>query len=149
MDAETAVSTYTVSPSATTDYIVRVTDTQVPTEGDDCMGESTVTVTVNDNPVCEITGVDEVCPGSVDVFSGPVGEELSYSWSISGDGTITGPNDAQTVTVEAAVACDGGYTLMLTVTNANECSSDCKKFVSVVDDTAPTLVGTFPQGQQA
>ncbi len=87
------------------------------------------TVTVNNPVTCSITGSDPVCSGSTgNVYSGPGGMS-SYSWGISGNGTIIGSSTGSAVTVTAGAA--GTYTVSVTVTNANGCTSSCSKTVTV------------------
>ena len=115
-------------------------------------------VNVAAGPSCSITGPSVVCPGGSAIFSGPSATAVnsasnasrslilptvitSYSWSITGDGTINGPTDQQTVTVDADLTCPGSYTLTLTVTDDQGCSSTCSMTVSVDDDQAPVISG--------
>lgn len=79
-------------------------------------------------PVCSITGATNVCTSSTGhSYAGPVGYD-SYSWSISGNGTITSATNAQTVTVDAGAT--GSYTLSLT-TVLSSCSVMCSQVVTV------------------
>ena len=78
---------------------------------------------------CSITGANSICAGTNGTsFSGLAGMS-SYAWSISGNGTISGASNAQSVAVNAGSA--GSYTLTLTTTNANGCNSTCSKTVTV------------------
>ena len=104
------------------------------------LASNTVKVTVDNLPVCTIAGVDEVCPStSGTIFSAPGG--LSYSWSISGDGTTVGSLSNQMVTVDASAECSTSYILNLSVTDGNTCNSTCMKPVQVIDNIAPVLSG--------
>jgi hypothetical protein len=92
------------------------------------------------NPTCLISGEDgPVCPGDQNDYSGP--DDLLYSWVISGNGTINGPLNEQTVSVTAGLVCGSIYKLTLTVTDANGCSSQCEKEVTV---SAPLLTVSCP-----
>ena len=97
-------------------------------------------VVVNPGPSCDISGLDEVCPGSTNVYSGPPGLS-SYSWSISGDGTISGSTTSQDVTVDAGSTCPGSYTLSLTTSDGTGCESTCEFDVSVDDNEDPLISG--------
>ncbi|WP_163708036.1 hypothetical protein, partial [Mangrovibacterium lignilyticum] len=89
-------------------------------------------------PKCSITGLEVVCPGSVNEYSAPE-DYASYSWSVSGGATITAGENEQTVSVEANSAC-GSYTLTLTVSSDGLiCNSECELVVGVVDNEAPVL----------
>ncbi|PLX30585.1 MAG: hypothetical protein C0600_07960, partial [Ignavibacteria bacterium] len=130
----------TVSPTSTTTYTVTVTDGNTG-----CDNSDQVTVTVHPLPTCSITPTDPVCPGATTVHSAPTGMTV-YTWSISGDGTIVGPTDQETVTVDAAVTCSGSYTLTLYVEDQFGCNSTCNETITVEDAAAPTLTGTLPGG---
>jgi hypothetical protein len=93
-------------------------------------------LTVYPIPVCSIDGNNSVCPQSNNTYTGPSGM-TAYSWTISGTGSISGPINAQTVTVTAGNIC-GSYTLSLLVTDSNGCSASCSQTYSVSDNTAPT-----------
>lgn len=96
------------------------------------------TVTTGVPPPCSITGTLSVCPQSNGhIYTAPGGGS-SYSWSISGNGQITGPSNQQMVTVKANAV--GSFTLTLTVTNQAGCMSTCNQTVSVSDTTPPTVV---------
>ena len=88
-------------------YTVTITD------ANGCTGTDATTVVVNANPVCTINGPSAVCANTTGhVYSGPAGMS-TYSWSISGNGSIPGATTGQNVTVDAGTA--GSYTLTLTI----------------------------------
>ena len=107
-----------------------------------------VTLRVNDSPNCSITGSNTVCAGSTGAtYSGPGGSNLSYAWTIAGNGSINGANDQQNVNVTAGAS--GSFTLTLTVTNTQTgCSSVCAKTVTVgsVPDTTITAADAVCAG---
>src|SRR5439155_15434267 len=72
---------------------------------------SRVSLTVNPSPTCSITGPDPVCAGTTNSYSGP-GSMTSYNWSVSGNGTINGSTNSQSVSVVAGSS--GSFTLTLT-----------------------------------
>lgn len=63
----------------------------------------------------------------------------SYSWSIAGNGTISGSTTSQSVTVDAGDCTSDSFTLTLTITNSSGCSSTCSKTVSIEDTVDPTI----------
>ncbi|MCB2204443.1 hypothetical protein KQI65_06800, partial [bacterium] len=132
----------TVSPTTTTTYTVTVTD-----DATDCDNSTTVDVTVNPLPACSITPLDAVCPSATTVHSAPAGMQ-EYLWGITGDGSIIGANNQQTVTVDAAMACSGSYTLSLYIKDQNGCENNCSETITVGDSEAPSLTGTLPGGPQ-
>lgn len=99
---------------------------------------SPVIVTVNPLPVCSINGSSEVCPLNNASFSAPAGMS-SYSWSVTGAGTIPGSSTSSSVMVLADGVCGSSYTITLIVTNSNGCSTSCIKTVTIEDNIAPTL----------
>ncbi|MBX2893183.1 MAG: hypothetical protein KF734_19890 [Saprospiraceae bacterium] len=122
---QTAAGTYTVVATNTT-TLCTATMT-----GD-------AVVTINAAPTCDITGLDIVCTNSEDnLYEAPTGM-TSYQWSITGNGTIDGPDDEETVLVDAGAT--GTFELTLVITGANGCTSTCTKTVTVAP--LPTLTLT-------
>jgi gliding motility-associated-like protein len=115
--------------------------------GSQCTVSDDVVITVNQPISCSITGSDgPLCPSSSsNTYSVPVAN--SYSWSISGNGSIVGSTTSQTVSVTAGSVCNASFTLSSTITDANGCISTCTKTVTVNDITPPT--GTPPAGTTA
>jgi hypothetical protein len=62
-----------------------------------------------------------------------------YAWSISGNGSLTGPANQPTVSVTAGSACGTPFTLSLAVTNASGCGTVCTQSVQVIDTTPPQI----------
>ena len=129
----TTSSTVCVNSGTGGSYILRVTIMACDGGGSFCED----TVTVNPLPGCSVNGPDSVCPGSTNKHCAPAGLG-SYSWSISGNGTISGPSNDSCVTVIAGSTCGASYTLNLSVTGA--CASSCSKTVQVKDNIKPTIV---------
>ncbi len=103
--------------------------------------QCTTTVTIA-SLVCNITGPDNVCPGSTNIYTAPAGM-TTYSWSITaGTATISGSATGQTVSIVAPATCSS-YTLSLTITN-NGCSSTCTQVFSATDITPPTASNPAP-----
>src|SRR6185295_699412 len=73
-------------------------------ESNGCTETNDIVLTVKPLSPCSITGSATVCPRSSALFSGPAGMS-SYSWSISGNGTISGTSNARTVTAVAGNGC--------------------------------------------
>ena len=112
---------------------------------DPCCHSDSVTIPVVEVPSCSISGPDgPLCPNSTaNSYTGPAGMD-SYEWTISGNGSISGPADQQTVTVTAGSDCGEDFTLLLRVTD-NGCESVCTKAVPVDDTEKPTIT-TCPTG---
>ena len=126
-----STASISVMPGTTTTYTVTVSFA-------DCQVIQTQTITVNPLPSCTITGASgPVCPNTSNDYLAPAG--LTYSWSVSGAGMISGSSSAQTVTIVAGSACNSSYTVSLITTDVNLCSSSCSKVVSVLDDQAPIV----------
>lgn len=131
-------STATISSPGTNvgTFTVRVT---VGQDGSANVCEYPVEVVAN--PVVTIVGDESpVCPGATDLeYVGPDGM-ASYLWSVSGDASIVGENNLQTVTIATDAVCAGSFTLSLEISNGDCSSSD--SIIVVVDDTEkPVLVG--------
>ncbi|MFZ1515029.1 MAG: HYR domain-containing protein [Saprospiraceae bacterium] len=120
-----------VTPGTTTTYTVTVTFPGCTVTDDQI-------ITVEPLPACTITGTNgPVCPNTSNDFSGPAG--VSYAWSISGNATIPGATNAQTVSVLAGSLCNNNFTLTLVTTDGNSCTSSCTKTVNVLDNTEPVI----------
>jgi hypothetical protein len=121
-----------VAPVATTTYYVRG-------EGG-CLtlgGCAEVTVNVGAAAVCTVDGPLSLCPNAMgNVYSAAMGMS-SYSWSITGNGSIVGPANGQTVTVDAGAA--GSFTLSVTIDQGNNCVADCDLTVMVEDLILPSI----------
>lgn len=99
-----------------------------------------VPVIVNALPVCAIGDETVVCTQTNGhVYSAPIGL-ASYAWTISGNGTISGPANGPQVTVNAGAP--GSFTLSLTVTNSAGCTADCSLEVTVVPRPTGALSGS-------
>ncbi|MGE5424860.1 MAG: T9SS type A sorting domain-containing protein [Syntrophothermus sp.] len=102
----------------------------------------TQNVTVNGGPSCSIvpSQLAPYCPASTQTFTGPPGMS-SYAWSITGNGTISGVTDQQSVSVLAGDTCNTSFTLSLQVTNEFSCSSSCSQSYLVNDVVPPVFTG--------
>src|SRR5204862_200978 len=91
----------------------------------------TATVTVNPTPTCSIDGPSAVCGNSTNTHCStvlPAGGTVTHSWTITGDGTISGSTTGSCVTVIAGAS--GSYTVTDNITR-NDCPSSCSKTVTV------------------
>ncbi|SHJ21314.1 HYR domain-containing protein [Tangfeifania diversioriginum] len=132
----------------TTDQPIDVVYTVTPTAGI-CDGEPfTVTITVNPVITCTISGPAEpLCPNTEYIFTAETGMS-NYFWSITGDATIVGNTDGETVTIRTADVCDGAFTLNLNYNDASGCGSTCELTVTILDETAPVIT-TQPVNDEA
>ena len=90
-------------------------------------------------PICSISGPPIVCKNSIsNIYSAPPGMS-SYAWSISGNGSIDGDNDAQQVSVDAWGA--GNYTLKLDIVAPNTCTNSCSSIFTVQPDPVCSITG--------
>jgi hypothetical protein len=103
-----------------------------------CTEVDDILLTVSPLPVASISGPAFTCPASSTQFRAPPGMS-AYSWSIAGNGTLTGSTTQQTVTVTSGNLCGQEFTLTLNVTS-NKCSDTSASIVMVNDTTPPTLV---------
>jgi hypothetical protein len=93
-----------------------------------CITQCTKTINVKPLAPCSITGAPNVTTGTTDNQYTAPANLSSYSWSISGNGSIAGSNTGSAVNVTAGSA--GSFTLSLTTT-LNGCSLTCNKTVTV------------------
>jgi hypothetical protein len=114
--SETVISntrTVSVSPIATTSYIVKVMK-------NGCENSDAVTVNVNNKPTADITGGNQVCTGSsITLTASGAGTGGSYLWS----------NNATSSSITVSPSANTTY--VVTVTNANGCSNTASKAVTV------------------
>src|SRR5439155_7706751 len=104
----------------------------------------TLTVTVNPSPTCNITGDSPVCGGTTHTYTsavGPAAGTVTHSWSISGDGTITGPKDGASVSVTAGAT--GSFTLTDNITS-DGCPSQCTLSVPINPNPTCNISGDSP-----
>jgi hypothetical protein len=93
-------------------------------------------VTINPKPTCSVSGATAVCGGTTNSYTStvlPAGGTVTHSWSISGDGTITGPKDGPSVRVIAGAS--GTFTLTDNITR-DGCPSQCA--LRVLVNPSPT-----------
>ena len=112
-----------------------------------CINTGTATVNVNPLPACSVTGASSACANSTgNIFSAPAGMSM-YSWSVTGSGSVSGSATGSSVSVTAGSS--GSFTVYVTVTDGNGCSSSCSKIVNI--NPAPACSITFvnppPWGQ--
>jgi hypothetical protein len=97
------------------------------TDANGCMNSCSRTLTVNENPACNISGTNEICEKdaagntNTTTFTGPAGA-VSYSW--------TGPNGF-TKSTQSTGPISAAGTYFLTVTDANGCSTTCSRTLTV------------------
>ncbi|HMK25466.1 MAG TPA: PKD domain-containing protein, partial [Chitinophagaceae bacterium] len=102
-----------------------------------CKDSITQVVTVNAAAPCGVTGNDNVCPGTTNIYSGPAGND-TYAWSIiAGTAGIPGSTSGPTVSVVAPATCSN-YTIQL-ITTKNGCSTTCSQVFHAVDITPPSV----------
>ncbi|WP_338648446.1 gliding motility-associated C-terminal domain-containing protein [Flavobacterium sp. KS-LB2] len=110
--------------------------------GSQCTVTDDVIISVSPPLTCSISGSDgPLCPLSTsNIYSAPI--SANYSWSISGNGTIVGNSNSQSVSVTAGSGCNETFLLTLVITDANGCISTCTKTITVIDNTAPVVTTT-------
>ena len=93
-----------------------------------CITQCTKTINVKPLAPCSITGASNVTTGTTGNQYTATANLSSYSWLISGNGSIAGSNTGSAVNVTAGSA--GSFTLTLTTT-LNGCAFTCNKTVTV------------------
>src|SRR5690606_25147198 len=78
---------------------------------DDCeLGSASITVVVYPLPDCSIDGSDgPVCPSTSYTYSAPVGMS-TYSWSITGNASISSSPNGRIITVTTGAECNSSFT---------------------------------------
>lgn len=108
--------------------------------GCDSPVNDTCIITVGELPICLISGDDLLCPNTTgNIYSGPA-DMLTYAWSITGNGIISGPTNEDSVTVISGPLCDSTFTLHLSVAGGESCEALCSQVVQVRDDILPEWV---------
>lgn len=93
-----------------------------------CVSQCSKMINVTPVAPCSITGSSNVTASTTNIqYAGPAGMS-SYSWSVTGNGTISGSSTGSSVNVTAGAA--GSFTLSLTTT-LNTCTNTCEKVVTV------------------
>ena len=88
-------------------------------------------------PNCSITGAGSLCANATgNTYTAPAAMS-AYSWSISGNGTISGASSSQSVSVNAGGA--GSFTLSVIIADASSCTSTCSTTVAV--NSPPVITG--------
>jgi len=96
-------------------------------------------ITVIAPPACSITGPASLCPSNISNIYTALAGMTSYAWSITGNGSISGATNGQSVSVTAGPTNNSQFTLSLAMTNATGCSSNCQQVFQVADNVPPTF----------
>ncbi len=129
----------TVSPIITTTYYVETEDTANP----GCVSATRPSVTITVLPAAPlqpgtISGPSPACPGSQTYTIGAVTNASSYTWSVSGGGTISGSGTSASVNWTTP----GTYTVSVTATNS--CGTSPVRTLSVtVSNPQPAQPGAI------
>ena len=122
----------TVSVNATGAGTFTLTDN---TSRQSCTSSCTFVVTVV--VPCSILPVTNSVPnGTSTTYTAPAGMD-TYSWSITGNGSIISATNQQTVTVQAGNSCNA-YALNLALTVSGS-ATNCSQTVSVTDNQPPAF----------
>jgi hypothetical protein len=120
-------SSVSISVGASGSYTVSLS----LTNNNNCTSSCSQMVNIATPPTCAIGAPTLVCGNSGgNVFTAPAGMN-SYSWSITGSGTIQGSSTGSSVSV--ATGATGMFTLGLTIVNASGCSSTCSLPVTITE----------------
>ncbi len=129
----------TAIPTTTGPHVYNVMVTSNPAG---CTNTGTATVTVSPPPTCSINGPSSACAGSTgNVYSAPGGLN-AYSWDVSGSAAIEGLNTGSSISVTAGAS--GTYTVSVTLTDANGCTSTCSQPVTINALPLCTITGPPP-----
>src|SRR5439155_1339471 len=109
-----------------------------------CPGQCTVTVPINPSPTCNIGGDTVVCGGTTHTYTStvsPASGTVTHNWSISGEGTISGPKDGSSVSVTAGAS--GSFTLTDNITR-DGCPGQCTLSVPINPNPTCNISGDSP-----
>jgi hypothetical protein len=102
-----------------------------------CTDIDDVVLSAVEPPALAIGGAMVLCPDTTALFSAPPGMR-SYQWSVSGNGTLVGATNQQTVLVLSSNLCDEPFELTL-VASSNVCTVAAQAEVQVQDTVPPVL----------
>ena len=124
----------TVQAGASGSFVLtlRTIDDGVPSV-DNC----TFTVNIN-SASCNLAPQGPVCPGSTQTFNATPGSS-SYSWVVTGNGTLVGPNNGPSAQVQAGPLCNAPYTVQLYIAGSTACTGACTQTVQVIDNVPPVF----------
>jgi hypothetical protein len=122
---------FTATTECTGDISAAGTYTVIITDENGCADTCSETLTVNDQPVCAITGDNEICEGFTTAFCATPGM-ASYEWS--GPGGFTATTEC-TGDISAA----GTYTVI--ITDENGCADTCSETLTVNDQPVCAITG--------
>lgn len=131
----------TVSPTTATTYYVQANNNSIP----GCVSaRASVTVGVSNPPsaVGSISGLTSVCVGSQTYSISTVSGATSYTWSISGGGTIQSGQGTLSITVNWTTV-GGPYTVSVTATNTCGSTSNTKQ-VTVLGSVSGVTASASP-----
>jgi hypothetical protein len=105
----------------------------VVTDGNGCTSQSSVSITVNPSPTANAGGDQTICAGGVTTLvgvatGGTPGTGYGYLWS-----PAVGLDNNRLAVPTLSLNTPGSYTYMLTVTDANNCTSTDNVVVTVKD----------------
>ncbi|MDP4953877.1 MAG: PKD domain-containing protein, partial [Flavobacteriales bacterium] len=126
----------TVSPVTTTTYTVEL-------EADDCDDTDQITITVLNNPVASFNVVqNDPCSSEEVLFiNTSSGSDLTYQWDFGNPGSEGNTSSDQNPSHEFLAPGDGAdaFTVTLTVTDDNGCSSTTSQTVNVTESPDATI----------
>jgi uncharacterized repeat protein (TIGR01451 family) len=130
--------TNSITFSATSAGSLNISLTVVDSNG--CSNTCNKSVTINALPNCTITAPASVCANSTGNTASAAAGFVSYTWSVTGNGTLTGGQGTNSITWSAGAA--GSANISLTVVDSNGCSNTCNKSVTV--NALPSCTITAP-----
>jgi hypothetical protein len=117
------------------EYVVSVVETDV----NNCVGApKTVEVSVMSAPTPEISGPATACTSTTEAYSVPGSSSSNYTWSVSAEGTITGGQGTNSVTITWNSA--GNATVSITE-SIGDCSAQANYAVTINPTPSPSITG--------
>ncbi|MBL7775512.1 MAG: SprB repeat-containing protein, partial [Saprospiraceae bacterium] len=94
-------------------------------------------------PSCTVSGPDLVCNNTAGIVYSATAGMSNYNWSISGNGSIPGSTTGSSVSVTSGNYLQT-YTVSVTITDANGCTSSCSKISDIFLQTPPANITVNP-----
>jgi hypothetical protein len=110
-----------------------------------CQSTNSISVTTSATPTPVITGNQKVCTGSTEVYSTPSVSGHSYSWSLSGNGTINSGATTNSISVTwGVISNNNSVTVRESITATPAIYTDASKIVDI--GIQPTTTPIFSSG---
>jgi hypothetical protein len=113
-----------------------------------CQSTNSISVTTSATPTPVISGNQKVCTGSTEAYSTPSVSGHSYSWSLSGNGTINSGATTNSISVTwGVISINNSVTVRESITATPAIYTDASKTVDI--GIQPTTTPIFSSGSSS